>query len=117
MNLTVRMLLKTESLNYLLRMHHHQRAKLTRMHRDQAWKHMRQHGVPPADFPPITVTITRHSAGELDGDNLQGGVKAVRDGIADWLGVPDNDPRVTWLYAQAPAAPKQYAVVVDVRET
>lgn len=51
---------------------------------------------------PVRVLLTRMSAGELDDDNLRGALKAVRDGVADALGLrDDSDARVTWLYAQA----------------
>lgn len=49
---------------------------------------------------PITVVLTRVAARQLDTDNLASAFKACRDGVADWLGVPDNDPRVTWEYGQ-----------------
>ena len=114
MNITVRMPFKTESTNYLLGMHHFARAKLTKMHRTESWKYMRCTG-PITVSEPLLVTLTRESAGILDDDNLRGALKAVRDGVADWLGVPDNDPRVTWLYEQRLVARKQYAVEVDVR--
>lgn len=63
---------------------------------------------------PCIVTITREGKGQLDGDNLQGAGKHVRDAVADWLGVNDNDPRVTWQYEQTKA--KQYAVLITIRE-
>ncbi len=51
---------------------------------------------------PVDVHLTRQApSGGLDGDNLVSSLKAVRDGVADALGVKDNDPRVTWHYAQA----------------
>lgn len=50
---------------------------------------------------PCTVTLTRVSPSRgLDGDNLQGSLKNVRDSIATWLLIDDADPRVTWVYAQ-----------------
>lgn len=113
--LTVRMLLRTKSLNHLFGMHRHERARMTKMHREQAWKHMRIHGPGPSDLSNVTVTLTRYSAGTLDDDNLRGSLKAIRDGVADWLGVPDNDPRVTWAYAQRTVDPKKFAVEVEVR--
>lgn len=50
---------------------------------------------------PCTVLLTRQapSAG-LDLDNLQGSLKAIRDAVAEWLGVDDRDARVTWMYGQ-----------------
>jgi hypothetical protein len=52
------------------------------------------------DPRPCTVTMVRLSAGALDDDNLQGAAKAIRDGIADAIGVQDNDPAIRWQYAQ-----------------
>lgn len=68
----------------------------------------------PAHPLPCTVTLTRIAPRALDDDNLQSGFKALRDGIADRLGVKDNDPRVTWRYAQERGQPKQYAVRVCI---
>jgi hypothetical protein len=84
-----------------------QKAARTRAHRRAAIA-IPRHAV------PCTVTITRIGPKELDGDNLLSSCKAVRDGIADRLGVKDNDPRVTWLYAQEKAKPKRYAVRVRI---
>jgi hypothetical protein len=50
----------------------------------------------------------------LDGDNLQSGFKAVRDGVADWLGVDDGNSLVDWQYAQRSAGPKVYKVEIEV---
>jgi hypothetical protein len=66
--------------------------------------------------PPCTVTLTRIAPRRLDDDNLRGALKAVRDGVADALGVDDRDPSVSWDYAQARGAPKAYAVVVCIRK-
>lgn len=52
------------------------------------------------DPRPCAVTLTRLSFGTLDDDNLQGAAKAIRDGVADAIGVPDNDPAIRWQYAQ-----------------
>ena len=61
---------------------------------------------------PVTVRIVRAAPRALDDDNLQRAAKALRDGVADWLGVDDGDPRVSWHYAQATA--REYHVVVTV---
>jgi hypothetical protein len=53
--------------------------------------------------PPVLVTLTLQTAQELDGDNLQAGLKAVRDEVAKFLGLDDADPRVRWAYGQEPA--------------
>ncbi len=36
----------------------------------------------------------------LDDDNLQGGLKALRDAISKSLGVDDGDPMLSWHYRQ-----------------
>jgi len=50
---------------------------------------------------PCVVTLTRHGPRLLDDDNVVGAFKALRDGIADRLGVDDADTRVAWRYEQA----------------
>jgi hypothetical protein len=49
---------------------------------------------------PVDVTLTRVSPRELDDDNLRPALKAIRDGVADRLGVNDRDPQVRWSYRQ-----------------
>jgi hypothetical protein len=62
----------------------------------------------------LIVTITRIAPRELDGDNLQRSCKAVRDGIADALGVDDRSPRVEWNYAQRKGGKGEYAVEIHI---
>ena len=49
---------------------------------------------------PVVVTITRCSPGTMDDDNATASAKAVRDAVAEHLGVDDRDPRVTWRVEQ-----------------
>lgn len=63
---------------------------------------------------PCVVTLIRVAPRALDDDNLRSGFKALRDGIADRLGVKDNDPRVRWEYDQVRGRAKQYAARVRV---
>jgi len=58
--------------------------------------------LPGKRYPlPCVVTLTRIAPSKgLDGDNLQGSLKAIRDSVAAWLGVDDADSRVTWQYSQ-----------------
>ena len=71
-------------------------------------------------FPlPAVVTLTRCSAGTLDEhDNLRSALKSVVDGIAAKQGIPDNDPRIEWRYAQEKCKRGTWAVrvCVEVRE-
>ncbi len=64
---------------------------------------------------PCVVTLTRISPGTLDGDNLQGALKGVRDGVADRLGVDDRDARVRWVYAQERG--KEFGVRIVIEAT
>jgi hypothetical protein len=34
--------------------------------------------------------------------------------LAEWIGVNDHDPRVTWAYGQERGKPKEYAVRVEI---
>lgn len=54
--------------------------------------------------PVITITLTRFSPGEMDGDNLQGSLKGIRDGVAAKLRLDDACRLVEWKYAQAKGA-------------
>jgi len=60
---------------------------------------------------PTVVTLTRIGKRLLDDDNLRGACKSVRDGVADFLGVNDADPRVEWKYDQEKG---EYAVRIRI---
>lgn len=90
--------------------HGHWSVLARRRKRERSWARQ----ACPRLSPPCTVTLTRLSAGTLDDDNLRGALKGVRDGVADALGVPDNDPRVRWAYAQARCPRGQYGVRIDL---
>lgn len=64
--------------------------------------------IPPA---PLVVTMTRHGPKKLDDDNLQGACKAIRDGIADSIGVDDGSDIYTWVYKQKVGP---YGVTIEV---
>lgn len=84
-----------------LREHWRTRAGRAKLHRATTAALLRSHKPP---LLPITVVLTRVAARQLDSDNLSSAFKAVRDGVADWLKVNDNDPRVTWEYTQRKGA-------------
>lgn len=51
----------------------------------------------------FNVTLTRVNGPrqrDFDGDNLQSAFKAIRDGIADALGIDDGSECLTWEYQQ-----------------
>ena len=60
--------------------------------------------LPSAVTLPLRVRLVRVMPhGTLDDDNLRAALKAVRDGVADGLGLRDDrqSPMLTWDYAQA----------------
>lgn len=65
---------------------------------------------------PLRILVKRLSPGLLDGDNLQGALKAVRDEVAAVLGIDDADPRATWLYDQAKCKRGEHGVLVAFEE-
>lgn len=104
--LTVTLPLRT-GLGLNARQHWAKRSKGAKAERESARLLMPQHPV------PCTVLLTRVSPGTLDDDNLRGSLKAVRDGIAERLGVVDNSPLVRWEYAQQRA--RAWGVKVSVK--
>lgn len=106
--------LRIESLNKTLRMHWAKRSRIGV--RSDTWHALRAAGKFDPAILPCVVTLTRIAPRAIDdGDNLPGGTfKNVRDGVADWLNVKDNDPRVQWLYAQKRGEPKQYAAMIEI---
>lgn len=62
----------------------------------------------------IKVRLTRISPRQLDGDNLQGALKAVRDGISDAFCIDDGPrTRLKWFYGQEHG--KNVAVKVEIK--
>jgi hypothetical protein len=62
----------------------------------------------------LTIVLTRIAPRKLDTDNLASGFKAVRDGIAEWLGIDDGDSRLDWQYRQRNGGVKVYRVEVEI---
>jgi hypothetical protein len=65
---------------------------------------------------PVRVRITRVGGRTLDGDNLQGGCKQLRDAIAAALGRRgDSDvDGLAWEYCQRPAAPEEAGTLIEL---
>lgn len=101
-----------------VREHHMARARRTKRHRLAAALTLRAaYGSAERLTGRLIVTFTRIAPRPLDcGDNLEASCKALRDGVADWLGIDDSDPRVTWRCAQARGGPRQYAARIDIDE-
>jgi hypothetical protein len=59
------------------------------------------------------ITLTRLAPRKLDDDNLAAGFKAIRDAVADWIGVDDGSTSLTWVYRQEQVS-KRYAIRLEV---
>lgn len=62
------------------------------------------------EAPPVRVRITRLGPGMMDDDGLAASAKAVRDQVAEELGI--NDKLRVWSYAQERS--KTYGVRIEV---
>ncbi len=91
--------------------HGHWRTLATRRKRERTAAGM----ATPAHRLPAVVRLVRLSAGELDDDNLRGALKGIRDGVADRLGIKDNDPRVRWEYGQEHCRRGEFGVRIEIR--
>jgi hypothetical protein len=80
----------------------------------QIGKHVANLGRPAL---PAVILLTRVAPSRgLDDDSLPASMKAIRDGVADWLGLADDrDARVRWIYDQRRGAKGEYAVEVTIR--
>jgi len=95
-----------------MRLHWAAKARLVKSQRQKTFNVLASVAAPPA--PPCTIVLTRVAPRALDGDNLQSGFKAVRDGVADWLGVDDGSKLVEWQYKQRSSSVKVYKVEIEV---
>lgn len=50
--------------------------------------------------PFVRVTLVNFRRRILDDDNYRAGCKGLRDAIARWLGLDDNEKFIKWNYAQ-----------------
>lgn len=61
---------------------------------------------------PLSVLLTRIGPRKLDSDAIPACFKALRDGIADKVGVDDGSDQITFQYAQRKA--KEYGVEIEI---
>lgn len=110
MTITVNIPMRTRSLANQ-REHWSARAKRAKQERWNANLFVTHAGAAKQSLP-VVVTLTRFAPRQLDSDNLCGAFKAVRDGVADALGIDDGSDLVTWVYAQEKA--KEYSVSIRI---
>ena len=66
------------------------------------------------DEGSFSILLTRIAPCKLDSDNVQRALSAVRDGVADALGINDGSDRLTWTYEQEQQ--HAYGVRIEIRE-
>lgn len=95
-----------------VREHWAKKAKRAKAQRKTAYFIFSQYMIYPR---PKKITLTRIAPRALDDDNLRGALKAVRDGIADSLGVDDSQRSgIEWEYCQRREGKKEYGVEVEM---
>lgn len=99
-----------------MREHWATKATRAKSQRILAWAELKAADKAPRLMGPVTVKLTRIAPRMLDDDNLRSAFKACRDGVADWLGVDDRDPRVTWDYGQERGHVKTYQARIEVSD-
>lgn len=63
----------------------------------------------------LDIVLTRVAPRPLDQhDGLGAALKPIIDGVADYLGVKDNDPRVTWKLEQRKGRVREYCVEISI---
>lgn len=64
-----------------------------------------------ADRAEYVITLCNHRRVLIDDDNLIGGLKSLRDSIANRVSVDDGDPRIRWQYHQIESKGREGVVV------
>jgi hypothetical protein len=95
------------------REHHFARSRRVKEERRAVFLMLRQ-GIATLRLPAVVLLTRGAPSAGLDGDNLQGALKAIRDEVAKLFGVDDRDPRIGWQYAQERTPPKRWFVRVRV---
>lgn len=64
---------------------------------------------------PVVITVTRVAPRPLDQhDGLGAALKPIVDGVADYLGVKDNDKRIAWKLEQRRGRVREYCVEISI---
>ena len=92
----------------------HWRTSAGRKREHRAIGRLAFNGKPRPPASPLNIHLCRIAPKQLDDDNLASGFKALRDGIADWLGIDDGSKALKWHYAQRKGQPKQYAAEIVI---
>lgn len=75
----------------------------------------------PIIILPCVIKIIRIAPRKLDSDNLQSGMKWIRDALADQIfpgkaaGRADDSDKITWEYEQEKGKAKEYSVKIQIK--
>jgi hypothetical protein len=94
-----------------------ERAAVALGFRSKPWRRQYAQAVALDSESTWEITLTRLSPRKLDGDNLQGRFKGVRDQVAYELGMDDGDPRLVWTYAQEQVHLDELGVSIQILPT
>lgn len=84
-----------------LREHHMARHRRVKAEREAVgWVLPKTRPRPPLPCEVVLTRISPPGGRKLDDDNLRGSLKAIRDAVAEWLGVDDGSEQVHWSYRQ-----------------
>ena len=97
-----------------IREHWAAKAKRAKLHRTTARFMLNLDKKWCAKQKSFAVRLTRIAPKKLDSDNLAISNKAIRDGIADAIGIDDGSDKFSWEYRQESGRPKEYAVRVEI---
>ncbi len=94
-------------------------ARRTHYQRTLVFNKLALHGSWPAPLPPLNIRLIRIAPRALDDDNLCGALKAIRDGVADYLAGAylagdDRQEGIAWTYAQTRGEPREYSVEIQI---
>lgn len=59
----------------------------------------------------VVISFVVLSQQQLDDDNLQGALKPLRDAIAAYFSIDDNDGRIRWEYGQSETKGEEGVIV------
>ncbi len=97
--------------------HPAQRAKVVKAEREAVQWRLNGKRPPAGAVRILMVRVAARGSRGLDGDNLQGSLKGVRDQVAAWLGRDDADSSIAWDYGQRTGAAGEWACEIHVVPT
>ena len=112
MRVTIEMGIKAETLNKSYYANRNVKAIQAKRQKEAAYRHVLEHR--HKIQPTTLITLTRIAPRPItDTDNLSGGMKHIRDGVAKCLRIDDGSPLVCWRYRQEQGTEYRVRVVIE----